>query len=429
MDEAAVAAVWQSGCIPVLTSDDGQRVHVLYPGRRARRPGCDFQDAVLMIGGRRVTGDVEIHVKSSLWKSHGHGLNPLYEGIVLHVVFMENGGLPALTAGGRPVPTVALNAALGGSAAELQRIGLRIMPSCIYAAGKERRLKLPGLLAAAGLERFAGKVERSLQSMLQDGPDQALYCAIARSLGYALNARPMEELSRLLPLKRLQDFCAGGLRFVLAAVLETSALLYAQVGQGASKPYDPTIEGMQRQSRSPDVRISGWNLRARPANHPVRRLEALAALVYRYRDTGLYRGLSDLLECRNGSGLRMLEQGLLVGADETGEEYYPYYYCGRPAALLGHGRAAEIIINAVLPCLAAGASLKADRASEYRITSLYLGYAGAPFNEITRYMQEMLRLRPGDVRGACRQQGLLHLYHSCCREKNCAACPVFRLRN
>jgi hypothetical protein len=60
---------------------------------------------------------------------------------------------------------------------------------------------------------------------------------------------------------------------------------------------------------------------------------------------------------------------------------------------------------------------------------LYVGYRGVPSNEITRHMREELNLGAAEVHGACRQQGLLHIYHSYCREKLCSACPVFTRRN
>jgi hypothetical protein len=432
MNEAAVAAIWKSGAVRLLTADSGQRVQVLYPGRRARRPGCDFQDAVLMIGERRIAGDVEIHVSSSLWEGHGHRLNPHYRDIVLHVVLRENGGLPAQTASGKTVPTVALNNLLTGRLEELERIGRKVFPTCVYAAGTPRKPDLAGLLAAAGLARFALRVERFRRNLLKEDPGQVLYAAIARSLGYALNAAQMEELARHLPLRRLGHLSEAGLMQTQAAFFGAAGFLPAQRGLDEDDPCVLEMENAysEREAGSTGMAATEWNMRVRPANHPCRRLAALAALLCRYKETGLHDGLRALVETSSTVDLRRLEKGLLVEADGYWNGHYDFgRVINRPAALLGRGRAAEIIVNAVLPWLAAEASLKGDRVAEYRITMLYVGYRGVPSNEITRHMREELNLGAAEVRGACRQQGLLHIYHSYCREKLCSACPVFTRRN
>ena len=74
------------------------------------------------------------------------------------------------------------------------------------------------------------------------------------------------------------------------------------------------MEGIYDKSpvRLPAINISGWNMQVRPANHPARRLAALAALVYRYREAGLYRGLCGLLEKGSGAGLEKYYSAMLL---------------------------------------------------------------------------------------------------------------------
>ena len=56
---------------------------------------------------------------------------------------------------------------------------------------------------------------------------------------------------------------------------------------------------------------------------------------------------------------------------------------------------------------------------------LYGSYPSLMQNELTRYMGGLLR---NQAYGACRQQGLLHIYYTWCRTRECAACPVAMLR-
>ena len=65
---------------------DGASLRVLSPGRWNRMPGPDFRNAKLELNGTTLRGDVEIHGKTSDWISHGHGGDPAYDGVILHVV-------------------------------------------------------------------------------------------------------------------------------------------------------------------------------------------------------------------------------------------------------------------------------------------------------------------------------------------------------
>ena len=72
----------------------------LYPGRPAPGSGPDFQDALLITGaGELVRGDVEVHVRQSDWRSHGHHLDHRYGRVALHL-FLQ-GGDGATRHGGR----------------------------------------------------------------------------------------------------------------------------------------------------------------------------------------------------------------------------------------------------------------------------------------------------------------------------------------
>ena len=63
----------------------GTRIRVLYPGRSGTAAGPDFRDALLDVEGLGlVRGDVEIHLRQRDWKSHGHGDDPNYNGVVIH---------------------------------------------------------------------------------------------------------------------------------------------------------------------------------------------------------------------------------------------------------------------------------------------------------------------------------------------------------
>jgi hypothetical protein len=88
--------------------------------------------------------------------------------------------------------------------------------------------------------------------------------------------------------------------------------------------------------------------------------------------------------------------------------------------LLGAERAAEIVVNAVLPFVDAAAQTGvAAKARE-----IYRRYPRLAANALERHMAGQLNLERGVVNSACRQQGLLHIYKTRCSQGECGACPL-----
>jgi hypothetical protein len=76
-----------------------------------------------------------------------------------------------------------------------------------------------------------------------------------------------------------------------------------------------------------------------------------------------------------------------------------------------------VAVNVLLPfAAAAGVSGAAE---------LFERIPGEPSNRIVRYMAQQLgRPTALRVRGACQQQGLLHLFNQTCAARLCERCPA-----
>ena len=72
-----------------LQSRSGLDFSILNPGIPNSDAGPDFLNARIFIGDLEWNGNVEIHLKSSDWKRHGHSEDPNYHNVILHVV-LEN---------------------------------------------------------------------------------------------------------------------------------------------------------------------------------------------------------------------------------------------------------------------------------------------------------------------------------------------------
>jgi len=103
---------WQGLVGREVVTDEGRRLKVIYPGRTNRDVGPDFRNAVIAMGESEIVrGDVEIHIKSSDWYSHGHHHDPEYDHVILHVVLWHNCKSPTLVQNGRSVPIANLSEA------------------------------------------------------------------------------------------------------------------------------------------------------------------------------------------------------------------------------------------------------------------------------------------------------------------------------
>ena len=88
--ERLLQAIWQHQRLQrdQLKTADGKIVRVFHPGFASVEGGPDFRGAVLQIGDETpVSGDVEIDLRPSGWRAHGHDQNPNFQNVILHVVW------------------------------------------------------------------------------------------------------------------------------------------------------------------------------------------------------------------------------------------------------------------------------------------------------------------------------------------------------
>lgn len=90
--EAFLQWIWENLLFDFtgLSTLSDKAIHVIHPGRLNSSDGPDFKQASIEIDGIKWYGDVEIHTKSSHWKSHGHHTDVNYNSVILHVVADDN---------------------------------------------------------------------------------------------------------------------------------------------------------------------------------------------------------------------------------------------------------------------------------------------------------------------------------------------------
>ena len=191
--ERLLSQLWQRRAAKQASfrSPDGLRVRVLYSGRPGHTAGPDFRDALLEVEGvGLVQGDVEIHVRQRDRKSHGHGDDPRYNGVVLHAALDVQSSSTQLQSG-QNAPVISLAALMGDDEAEDDgQVQGGFLWEILSALGYPRpssAAEMGELLDRAEDQRFAGK-SRGFQTFLaEQDPDHTLYEGLMEGLGYRQN--------------------------------------------------------------------------------------------------------------------------------------------------------------------------------------------------------------------------------------------------
>ena len=251
MEESIIQRIWaeQDLFTDSLQTECGKEIFVHYEGNwNQSEEGPDFKNARLIVDGKEVEGDLEIHFKPKDWKRHGHHLDPRYENVILQIcLFPENSGKtePFHTEKGRELPCLLLVPHLFHGVEEyaeaytLARLSSRDGKAekemnCLIRLSADEREELARI-------RWLNKLSFARTRLAAQGWEMACHQWFLEILGYRRNKSPMARLAQRFSIEQWKS--------------------------GVIEPE------MAYQSER------GWKLRAcRPANHPLSRLQQYAEL-------------------------------------------------------------------------------------------------------------------------------------------------------
>jgi hypothetical protein len=405
-DEAWLAGVWarQAFDRSELRTTSGLDFQVVYPGLQAGGAGPDFRDAILALpDGRLLRGDVEIHLHSQGWEQHGHGRDPAYDGVLLHVVLIAGGR--TYNSHGEPVLTLELGDRLqrrrpgevnrlAGSTAQLTYL---VAPCKRSLPGREPA-EIEALLRSLALERFQAKQAVFEGELAVFEAGQVLYTGLLEALGYSRNRDAFRQLAQVVPLEAVR--LARTPEAIEALLLEAAGLT-------------PPAGALER-AGLPNARLEPgvWQTAGvRPDNWPARRIAQGAAVLARLAGMLLDELLGPLAELAAADSpppAKALRAGWLEQLREVGPQ-----------------RAGAIAINVLLPFAAAYGQATCQFGLAEQAVAAFLAHPAEGGNQVTRLMRrDVLGGSASLVRGAAGEQALLHVWDSWCHHKVCALCPL-----
>lgn len=384
-----------------------------------------------------MTGDVEVHIFPADWRHHGHGGDPRYHNVCLHLTYFE-GSIPEdeLPSGALQVamrPLLATDAAFSFEHVDVTSYpyaGRADLPPCRSVLANWPVDMKVRLLEAAGHERLARKARKFSDAIVERGLDQVLYEAMMSALGYHKNRQPFYELAVRFPVDRLRELAEGDPFRSYAILAGLSGLLPAEINESWDDETRQFVRHVweiwwKERGRLPAaMNRSDWNLGGiRPLNHPLRRLMSAAHLFVCHAD-----GMAILSNWAKGE-----TDQLIARMERDIEPDIGHYWTHRaglggiksrhPTALTGRDRIETMALNVVLPLLAAVTF------DEKIVGKLLNQVPQEPLNSLTKQVVHYLfgpDCPSSLISTANRRQGLLQIFHDYCLHdrSQCSLCPL-----
>lgn len=418
MNEAFLHYIWQCQYFDKseLITTSGEPLSVIKPGNYNTDQGPDFSNAKIRIGNMEWAGHVEIHIRSSDWKSHAHEQDAAYNNVVLHVVWKHDTEINR--ADGSTIPTLVLenrvDVGLTKSYHHLVNSGLSIACKKSFAAISE--VTKLSMMEKATAQRLKAKSSVVLELLKTNKGDweETFYQTLCKNFGFKVNADSFAQLSKIIPYRLIQKQSGN--------LLQVEALLFGGAGMLQAKTKDEYLANLyqeyhllQRKYSLTDQQLhyAQWKfLRLRPANFPTLRIAQLAAILFSQRNL-----FSKILEVATWPELEHIFQS------RTSDYWQSHYRFGAKASKaverIGKSSIENIVINSVVPVLAAYSQAKDDQQMMEKAFH-WLELIPAEDNKITRAWQE-LGLR---VTTAFDSQALIEQYNNMCQKRNCLNCVV-----
>ena len=397
-----------------MTTNDGRHVRVLDPGLLNTDAGPDFFNAKVEIEGQTWVGNIEMHVRASDWKRHGHDHDHAYDSVILHVVDKDDA--PVFRSNGERIPQLVLQVSPLFNESYNQLVNSRTALPCESVIKRVPSLTITEWIERLAFERLHGKVQRvrDLLDMYNGSWEDVCYVTLSRNLGFGINNEAFERLARRTPLRLLHKHSDS--------LLQIEALLLGQAGM--LDPSTPSNDAYYKHLCSEYAFLANkfslqpmeheaWKLfRIRPQNFPYRRIAMLAHYI-----EGSFRLMSDILDANGEKELRKLFQVELTG-------YWRNHYTfnkptENPSPALSNNSIDIVLINTVAPLYYAYGEITGSYALTDKAVELLESLKPESNSIVKTFVAAGI-----DCDSALTSQALIELKRSYCDARKCIYCKI-----
>lgn len=397
-----------------MTTNDGRRIRVLDPGLLNTDAGPDFFNAKVQIDGQTWVGNIEIHVRATDWRRHGHDTDKAYDSVILHVVAKDDA--PVYRSNGERIPQLVLDVSPRFNESYDSLVNARNELPCAAHLAQVPHIVVTEWIEGLAFERLHTKTERlhNLLSQFHGSWEDVCYTTLARNLGFGINNDAFERLAQRAPLRLLNKHSDS--------LLQIEAFLFGQAGlltdgiagndaycRQLRSEYDFLANKFSLTHLEPEI----WKtFRIRPQNFPFRRIAMLAQYVY-----GGFKLMSNLLSASDEKAIRDLFSVTLTG-------YWANHFSfskpvPTPSRALGERSIDIILINTVAPLFYAHGETTGNYALTDKAIDLLESLRPEKNSIVDTFTHAGI-----DCPDALSSQALIQLRRNYCEARKCIYCKI-----
>jgi len=397
-----------------LKTTAGNDVVILNTGQQNHDSGPDFLNARVRIKDVEWAGNVEIHLKSSLWNEHGHQKDPAYDNVILHVVLEDD--RPVISKNGTILKTIELGQRCDTDSVRRYTELMATLDDipCQHSISQVENIKIRQWLdrmLVQRLERKSSEIEQSVLSLNGD-VQTALFAALARSFGAKVNAAPFDRLARTLPLKLLLAHRNDRLQ-IEALLFGMSGLLQGKFINEYPKSLQKEFSFLKGKYNLVPMNEVEWKWhRIRPSGFPAMRISQLAGLLSVH--TGSLLGMLEIAD------LDLLTTMLRSSAHSYWKDHSRFDVQSKNAGVsMGKGAARTILLNTMVP-FQFYIGNERNRSELKERAMRILEQLPQEENRITRRWKDL----GIECTNSADSQALIELYNLECLSKKCLFCGI-----
>ena len=418
MTEEVLQHIWQYQIFNntynnVFKTVDGKILKVIKIGSKNVNQGPDFSESKILINDIEWNGNVEIHLKSSLWNVHNHQDDPNYDNVILHVVLVDD--KPIKRKNGELIPCIEIDSVIDSDFTS--NYDDLIKSECLFPCEKSiqnvREISKRTMLERVLIERLERKSELFNTWLVQNNNDweQTAFEVVSYCLGLKINAEVFRNLAHSLSYKTIfkhQD-----------NPFQIESLLFGNAGFLDEELDDEHFCNLKKEYNFLKIKYKldivlkkqNWNFhRLRPAAFPTVRIAQLTSFL---SDNDFL--FSKILEL-NPKEIKFLFEHKLKG---YWNESYDF---GKESKTKNNGIGEStkdlILINGVVPLLYL--YFKKTNQTEYlnkcfNILELVKKESNSKISNLNNYFE---------IKSAYDSQSVLELFDYYCKNKKCLNCTI-----
>ena len=388
---------------------EGNSVEVINFGKFNTNSGPDFSFGKVKTKGILLAGNIELHLKSSDWKQHGHQHQPEYRNVILHVVYEHDTEISDLKNAG--IPTLELKNWISTSTVDkyadlLNTVAFIPCEEIFYPEAVVPLFSEQKVLEKLELKSF--EIEQLLKSNKNDY-EAVLFQKIAYAFGLKVNAEVFQLLATNIPYSVF--------RKVVRNPFQAKALLLGKAGllneeNPENTKWRAEFEFLIQKYQLDSTVFRAKMMRLRPASFPTLRLSQLASL---YSQSGLF---SKVINAESIDDLKEIFK------DVQASEYWNTHYSFTAKTTdfvvkkLSDAFVELVLLNAVLPFIYTY-NKNLDPENVDFILRFYREMRAEKNSVVKRWEQLGVK-----ISSAVDSQAFLHHKKIYCDTKNCLNCSI-----